>query len=126
MNQLEDSIKISVKTEYLEKESSPKDERFLFRYTITIVNLGEQTVKLERRQWSITDANGHESKVQGIGVVGETPTIEPDCAFRYSSGTVLETPLGVMQGHYLMSISSGEQFNATIPAFRLAIPGLLH
>ena len=126
MTELESSIKIEVKTEYIEEQSSPNDERYLFRYTITIINLGNEPVTLKTRHWSITDSNEHISEVQGAGVVGETPTIEPDTAYQYTSGTVLETPLGVMQGSYGMVTRDGEKFNAKIPPFRLATPGLLH
>ncbi|MEC4727270.1 Co2+/Mg2+ efflux protein ApaG [Shewanella sp. D64] len=126
MTELEASIKIEVKTEYIEEQSSPNDERYLFRYTITIINLGKEPVTLKTRHWSITDSNQHFSVVQGAGVVGETPTIAPDTAYQYTSGTVLETPLGVMQGSYGMLTESGEVFNATILPFRLSVPGLLH
>ncbi|QFU21538.1 Co2+/Mg2+ efflux protein ApaG [Shewanella eurypsychrophilus] len=126
MSELESSIKVDVKTEYIEEQSSPTEERYLFRYTITIINLGKQAVTLKSRHWCITDSNDHTSEVQGEGVVGETPTIEPDTAFQYTSGTVLETPLGVMQGTYTMMTDDGRQFNAIIPPFRLAVPGLLH
>ena len=126
MTEFENSIKINVKTEYIEEQSSPTDERYLFRYTITIINLGKEPVTLKTRHWSITDSNENISEVQGSGVVGETPTIEPDTAYEYTSGTVLETPLGVMQGSYGMLTKDGQTFNAKIPPFRLAIPGLLH
>ncbi|MFT5235389.1 MAG: ApaG protein [Shewanella sp.] len=126
MTELEASIKIEVKTEYIEEQSSPNDERYLFRYTITIINLGTEPVTLKTRHWSITDSNQHLSVVRGAGVVGETPTIDPDTAYQYSSGTVLETPLGVMQGSYGMITESGEAFDATISPFRLSVPGLIH
>jgi len=126
MTILKDSIKVEVKTEYIEDQSSPSEDRYLFKYTITIINLGEQSVTLKSRYWSITDANNHNSEVRGEGVVGETPTIEPDSAYQYTSGTVLETPIGIMQGCYTMITSEGESFKAEIPAFRLAMPGLLH
>ncbi|ACA85306.1 MULTISPECIES: Co2+/Mg2+ efflux protein ApaG [Shewanella] len=126
MTELETSIKIDVKTEYIEDQSSPNDERYLFRYTITIINLGKEPVTLKTRYWSITDSNQHLSVVQGAGVVGETPTIEPDTAYQYTSGTVLETPFGVMEGNYGMVTENGEMFKAKIPPFRLSIPGLLH
>ncbi|RTR34874.1 Co2+/Mg2+ efflux protein ApaG [Shewanella atlantica] len=126
MSAPEDSIKVEVKTEYIEDQSSPTEEKYLFRYTITIINLGEKAVTLKSRYWSITDANNNNSEVRGEGVVGETPTIEPDSAYQYTSGTVLETPLGIMQGSYTMLTGEGESFKAQIPPFRLAVPGLLH
>ncbi len=126
MSALETSIRVEVKTQYIEQQSSPEDDKYLFSYTITIINLGEQAAKLETRHWIITDANGNTSEVQGVGVVGETPTIPPNTAYQYTSGTVLDTPLGTMQGTYGMVTDTGERFQATIPAFRLAKPGLLH
>lgn len=126
MSALESSIKVEVKTEYVEEQSSAQEERYLFRYTVTIINLGEQAVTLKSRKWCITDSNDHKSEVQGAGVVGETPTIEPNTAYQYTSGTVLETPLGVMQGSYTLMTNEGELFDATIHPFRLSVPGLLH
>jgi ApaG protein len=126
MMELESSIKIEVKTEYIEEQSSPEEERYLFSYTITIVNLGEKAATLKSRMWSITDANGHHSEVQGAGVVGETPTIAPNTAYQYTSGTVCETPFAVMQGYYVMVSEEGTEFKARIAPFRLAAPGLIH
>ncbi|GIU45268.1 Co2+/Mg2+ efflux protein ApaG [Shewanella colwelliana] len=126
MTELESSIRIEVKTEYIEAQSSPEEERYLFSYTITIVNLGEKPATLKSRMWCITDANGHHSEVQGAGVVGETPTIAPNTAYQYTSGTVCETPFAVMQGHYIMISEDGTEFKAQIAPFRLAAPGLLH
>lgn len=126
MSALETSIKVEVKTEYIEQQSSPEDQKYLFSYTITIINLGEAPAKLETRHWIITDANGHTSEVKGAGVVGETPTIPPNTAYQYTSGTVLDTPLGIMHGSYGMLSDSGERFNVIIKPFRLATPGLLH
>ncbi|WOT04543.1 Co2+/Mg2+ efflux protein ApaG [Shewanella youngdeokensis] len=120
------SVQVAVTTEYLENQSSPAEDQYLFSYTITITNLGIEAVTLKSRHWCITDADGGTSEVQGAGVVGETPLIKPNDSYQYSSGTVLKTPLGVMQGHYAMQTNDGEEFNAPIPAFRLAVPGLLH
>lgn len=126
MTAMEACIKIEVETQYVEQQSEPSKNKYLFSYTVTIANLGNEPVTLNSRHWVITDANGHKSEVQGNGVVGETPTIEPNTAFQYSSGTVLETPFGVMEGCYQMTLPRGEPFEARIPTFRLAIPGLLH
>ncbi|MCL1037318.1 Co2+/Mg2+ efflux protein ApaG [Shewanella corallii] len=126
MTALEASIRIEVETEYIEQQSDPEQDKFLFSYTITIFNEGAAPAKLESRHWIITDANGRTSEVQGSGVVGETPTIDPNTSYQYTSGTVLETPLGVMEGSYDMLSSDGQVFKANIPAFRLAVPGLLH
>jgi ApaG protein len=119
-------IRIDVETAYLEDQSEPKDLRYVFAYTITIRNEGEKPARLLTRHWVITDANGKVQEVRGDGVVGEQPYLKPGQGFRYSSGAVLETPVGSMQGTYQMVADDGAQFDAPIPAFRLAIPGLLH
>ena len=98
----------------------------MFSYTITIRNEGEVPAKLLTRHWVITDANGRSQEVRGDGVVGEQPYLKPGQGFRYSSGAVLETPVGAMQGSYQMVADDGATFDAAIPAFRLAIPGMLH
>ncbi|QSX30689.1 Co2+/Mg2+ efflux protein ApaG [Shewanella cyperi] len=126
MTATDPAIKIEVDTEYLEQQSDPDEGKYVFSYTITIINLSDRAAKLETRHWVITDGNGHISEVQGAGVVGETPVIPPNTAYQYTSGTVLETPLGFMEGKYGMTSESGEPFDALIPAFRLAVPGLLH
>jgi ApaG protein len=119
-------IRIDVETAYLEDQSEPKDLRYVFAYTITIRNEGEKPARLLTRHWVITDANGKVQEVRGDGVVGEQPYLKPGQGFRYSSGAVLETPVGSMQGSYQMVADDGAQFDAPIPAFRLAIPGVLH
>ncbi len=126
MKELGSSIKIEVETEYIEEQSSADDDRYLFSYTITIINLGDKAATLKTRMWAITDANGHHSEIQGVGVVGETPTIKPNTAYRYTSGTVCETPFAVMQGFYMMETEDGIEFKAPIAPFRLAAPGLIH
>jgi ApaG protein len=120
--------KISVEAEsaYLEEQSDPGERRFVFAYTITIRNEGQVPAKLMTRHWVITDANGRVQEVRGDGVVGEQPYLKPGQGFRYSSGAVLETPVGSMQGSYQMMADDGATFDAAIPAFRLAMPGLLH
>ena len=124
MSQVESPIKIKVDTQYLEQQSDVADSKYLFSYTITIINLGDHNVTLKDRHWIITNADGERSEVKGPGVVGETPTIAPNTAYQYSSGTVMETPVGFMQGFYGMENQNGERFLATIPAFRLAVPGI--
>ncbi|MCL1076676.1 Co2+/Mg2+ efflux protein ApaG [Parashewanella spongiae] len=126
MTEVNTSIRVEVKTQYIEEQSSPKEEKYLFSYTITIVNLGKKPVKLMTRHWVITDGNGQKSEVQGEGVVGETPIIDPDTAYQYTSGTMLDSPLGFMEGYYGMVVDDSEPFHAVIPRFRLAVPGLLH
>jgi ApaG protein len=119
-------IRVEVDTSYLEDQSDPKERRFVFSYTITIRNEGSVPARLLTRHWIITDSNGKVQEVRGDGVVGEQPYLKPGQGFRYSSGAVLETPVGAMQGSYQMVSDDGEQFDAPIAAFRLAMPGLLH
>lgn len=119
-------IRVEVETAYLDEQSEPGEQRFVFAYTITIRNEGEVPARLLTRHWIITDANGKVQEVRGEGVVGEQPYLQPGQGFRYSSGAVLETPVGSMQGSYQMLADDGLHFDAPIPAFRLAVPGLLH
>jgi ApaG protein len=119
-------ISVLVETSYLEDQSAPQSQRFVFGYTITIRNDGDVPAKLLTRHWIITDAEGRQQEVRGEGVVGEQPRLKPGQGFRYSSGAVLQTPVGAMQGSYQMIGDDGLQFDAPIPPFRLAMPGLLH
>jgi ApaG protein len=126
MSTIEHKIRVEVETSYLEEQSDPKEHRYVFSYTITIRNDGSVPAKLLTRHWIITDANGKVQEVRGDGVVGEQPHLEPGQGFRYSSGAVIETPVGAMQGSYRMVGDDGLAFDAPIPPFRLAIPGVLH
>ena len=119
-------IKIQVATRYIDDQSEPDSDRYVFAYTITISNEGDVAAKLISRHWIITDANGKVQEVSGDGVVGEQPHLQPGEEFRYSSGAVLETPVGAMQGLYRMEADDGVNFDAPIAAFTLAVPGLLH
>ncbi|MFM2287172.1 MAG: hypothetical protein RL684_315 [Pseudomonadota bacterium] len=119
-------IDVSVETRYLEDQSDPAEGRYAFAYTITIHNGGRVPAKLLARHWLITDANGRVQEVRGEGVVGEQPHLRPGQGFRYSSGTVIDTPVGSMQGSYQMLADDGERFDAPIAAFRLAMPGVLN
>ena len=119
-------ISVNVDTRYLEDQSDPGESRYVFAYTITIRNRGTVPAKLLGRHWVITDANGKVQEVQGEGVVGEQPHILPGQQHRYSSGAVIETPVGTMEGSYGMRTDDGAQFRAEIPRFRLAVPGVLH
>lgn len=119
-------IPIQVETFYIEQQSDATADRYVFAYTITINNRSEQSVTLLRRYWSITDANGKHSEVYGDGVIGEQPTLAPGSSYSYTSGAVLETPVGTRQGHYEMRSQSGTDFNAEIPLFRLAVPRILN
>jgi ApaG protein len=122
----EPRIRVDVETAYIEEQSDPSDKRFVFSYTITIRNEGPTPARLLTRHWIITDANGKVQEVRGDGVVGEQPYLKPGQGFRYSSGAVIETPVGAMQGTYQMVADDGQQFDAPIAPFRLAIPGVLH
>jgi ApaG protein len=119
-------IRVDVETAYLEDQSEPRDRRFVFSYTITIRNEGDVAARLLTRHWIITDADGHVQEARGVGVVGEQPYLKPGQGFRYSSGAVIETPVGSMHGSYQLVDDAGARFDAPIPAFRLAIPGMLH
>ncbi|HKX59701.1 MAG TPA: Co2+/Mg2+ efflux protein ApaG [Steroidobacteraceae bacterium] len=122
----ENLISVAVDTRYLEDQSDPDEHRYVFAYTITIRNRGTVPAKLLGRHWLITDANGKVQEVRGEGVVGEQPHLMPGQGFRYTSGAVLETPVGSMQGSYRMLADNGVEFDAPIAAFTLAIPGKIH
>jgi ApaG protein len=126
MESSQHKIRVEVDTSYLADQSDPKDKRYVFSYTITIRNEGQVPARLLTRHWVITDSNGKVQEVRGEGVVGEQPYLKPGQGFRYSSGAVLETPVGAMQGSYQMVSDEGDHFDAPIAAFRLAMPGLLH
>ncbi|NOQ77295.1 MAG: Co2+/Mg2+ efflux protein ApaG [Methylococcaceae bacterium] len=119
-------ILVEVTPQYIESQSSPDSNRYIFAYTITITNVGITPAKLISRHWLITDSNGKTQEVKGTGVIGEQPHLKPGESFRYTSGAMIETPVGVMQGKYLMISDAGDQFKAPIPKFTLSIPRTLH
>ncbi|WP_224798137.1 Co2+/Mg2+ efflux protein ApaG [Idiomarina abyssalis] len=119
-------IEIDVKTQYLAAQSNPDAGQYVFSYTITITNESSQLVQLLAREWRITDADNKITRVAGDGVVGQQPKLEAGESFSYTSGTVLATPIGTMEGYYLMIDAQGEQFKTPIPSFRLAIPNIIH
>ncbi len=121
-----DSILIDVQTQYLDDQSRPDDNRYVFAYTITIRNEGAEPARLMSRHWIITDGNGFVQEVRGEGVVGEQPNLAPGEAFRYTSGAILETSVGTMRGTYEMVGDDGTKFEAEIPVFTLSIPRTLH
>jgi len=123
---LNDSITVTVESEYLDEQSVPEDNRFVFAYHIAITNEGDQAATLRTRHWFITDGNNEMQEVKGDGVVGEQPTIEAGETYRYSSGSVLATEVGSMRGYYVMEADDGTLFHATIPVFTLAIPRALN
>lgn len=111
---------------FIAEQSAPEKDRYVFAYTISITNEGEVSAKLLYRHWLITDANGKVQEVQGEGVIGEQPYLKPGETFRYTSGAILETPVGIMQGYYTMRSDEGDDFDAPIPQFTLSIPRVLH
>ncbi|WP_408646861.1 Co2+/Mg2+ efflux protein ApaG [Vibrio aphrogenes] len=120
------SITCQVHTRYIEEQSQPEKSRYIFAYTITIRNLSPHSIQLMSRRWLITDANGKQLTIEGEGVVGEQPVIGSMQEYTYTSGTALETPVGVMQGHYVMLNENSDEFITDIPPFRLAIPNILN
>ncbi len=120
------NISIHVDTAYLESQSIPENDQYVFSYTITIANTGTCAAKLLDRHWVITDSNGKIEEVRGEGVVGEQPNLQPGEAFRYTSGAVLETATGCMEGEYVMLSEDNKHFLAPIPPFTLAAPNKLH
>lgn len=123
---MSNNIQILVETDYIEDQSSSAEERFVFAYTITIENTGIVPTKLLSRHWVITDSNGKIEEIEGEGVIGEQPVIQPGEAFSYTSGAILETDVGMMHGSYQMIDEEGRPFDADIPAFVLAVPRTLH
>lgn len=119
-------IEIDVNTKYLDEHSRPEKEQYTFGYTITITNTSNQPVKLLRRHWIITDANNDVQEVHGQGVIGEQPLIAAGKSYRYSSGAVLKTEIGSMEGSYQMQNLDGSLFDAEIAVFSLHKPGVLH
>jgi ApaG protein len=120
------NIKVKVATTFVEGQSDASQNRFVFAYTVTIHNAGRVPAKLLTRHWIITDANGKVQEVRGEGVVGEQPHLKPGEGFQYTSGTMLETPVGTMRGSYQMVADDGTEFDAEIAAFTLSIPRVLH
>ncbi len=117
---------VEVETAYIHEQSIPEDSRFVFAYTISITNTGTVSARLLRRHWIITDANNRTQEVHGDGVVGEQPHLNPGQRFQYTSGAILETPVGCMEGTYDMIADDGMEFDSPIPAFNLATPNTLH
>ena len=116
-------ITVTVKPYYLEDQSAPDEQRFVWAYHVRIENNGRRTVQLRNRYWRITDSRGRIQEVRGAGVVGEQPVLRPGDSFEYTSGTPLPTPSGIMGGTYQMEASeTGERFDVTIPSFSLDSP----
>jgi len=120
------SISVAVQTRFIDDQSAPADNRYVFAYTIRIANTGSVAAKLLTRHWIITDANGKVQEVRGDGVVGEQPHLKPGEDFHYTSGAVLETAVGTMRGSYQMIADDGHRFDAPIAQFTLSIPRTVH
>ncbi|GEO83551.1 MULTISPECIES: Co2+/Mg2+ efflux protein ApaG [Alphaproteobacteria] len=118
-------IEVGVEPYYLEEQSDPEDSRYVWGYRIVIANHSSVAVRLMQRYWHITDQNGQVDEVTGPGVVGEQPHLRPGDTYEYSSGCPLDTPSGLMFGHYQMETDDGETFDVSIPAFSLDAPGML-
>jgi ApaG protein len=119
-------VNVSIETNYIPEHSNELEKRFVFSYTITITNNTQESVKLLTRYWLITDANEDTSTVAGEGVIGKQPIIPPSKSFVYTSGCVLKTPVGTMQGHYQMLTEQNKNIQVEIPVFRLALPNILN
>jgi ApaG protein len=117
-----EGIRVRVTAQYLEEESSPDDDRYVWAYTVDIVNEGSETVQLHARHWRITDATGRTDEVRGRGVVGQTPVMAPGASFRYTSSCPLATPSGIMVGTYRMTTPQGRSIDVAVPAFSLDSP----
>lgn len=119
-------IEVTAVAEYVAEQSRPEDNHYVFAYHVAIRNTGTAPAQLIARHWVITDGNGKVQEVHGQGVIGEQPTLAPGQSFRYTSGCVLETPVGTMQGRYHMLGDGTDRFEAEIPPFTLAMPRALH
>ena len=120
------SIEVEAEPAYIAVQSDPDENRYVFSYTITIRNTGDIAVRLLSRHWIITNANGEVQEVRGDGVVGDQPHLKPGEGYQYTSGSIMETPVGSMRGSYQMVTDDGTEFDATIPTFTLAVPGTLN
>jgi len=127
MNEYNDyRIDVTAKSHFVRDQSDPDENRYVFAYTVTIVNTGSVAAQLKSRHWIITNAQGQVQEVRGQGVVGEQPRLNPGESFRYTSAAMLETPVGTMHGSYQMIADDGTRFDAPIPAFSLAMPNIVH
>jgi ApaG protein len=117
---------VTVRTTYLADQSDIDNSQYVFSYTINITNTGNVAAQLISRHWVITDSNNKLQEVRGLGVVGEQPLLEPGASFEYTSGTMLNTPVGTMQGSYQFTAVDGTQFDVPISPFTLAMPRVLH
>lgn len=119
-------IQVAVDSRFVDDESQPEADHFVFAYTVTVRNEGRLPAQLVSRHWIITDSHGKVEDVRGDGVVGEQPWLQPGHGYRYSSGAILQTSVGTMHGSYQMRAEDGTLFEANIPAFVLSVPRTLH
>jgi len=119
-------VTVSARTAFIPEQSDVNAGRYVFAYTITVLNTGSVTAQLLSRHWIITDSNNHVQEVRGKGVVGEQPVLKPNESFEYTSGTAIATPVGTMRGSYQMRSEDGVEFDAPIPEFTLSMPRVLH
>ena len=120
------NIEIKVVTQYVEDQSEPREERFVFAYHIQITNVSGKTCQLMSRHWLINDGTGGVEEVRGEGVVGKQPRLEQGQTFSYTSGAILKTPVGTMHGEYEFIDEDGETFVVDIPMFSLSVPNIVH
>jgi len=125
-NDVDYNMNVTVDSQYIEAESNPEANRFVFAYTVKITNIGSIGAKLISRHWIITDANNRTQEVKGKGVIGEQPYLKPGESFEYTSGTMMETPVGSMHGSYQMVANDKHDFDAIIKPFTLALPKILN
>ena len=126
MSENTNKIHVEVSPAYIKEQSDPPNNHYVFSYTVTIRNDGDQPARLLARHWIITDGDGLVQEVRGDGVIGEQPYLQPGEGFQYTSGTFMNTPVGTMQGSYQMIADNGEKFDAEIPSFTLSVPNVLH
>lgn len=119
-------IEVSPEPSFLEQHSDPEQNRYVFAYTITLRNVGDVPARLLERHWMITHGDGRVEEVRGPGVVGDQPLLAPGESYTYSSGAVIPTPIGTMQGDYLFTTEQGKRFIVPIPRFTLSVPRVLH
>ena len=122
----DNDINVFVQSAFIPEQSNKLEKKFVFSYTINIKNNSQHSVQLLSRYWLISDANGDKSTVVGEGVVGKQPIIAPNKSFQYTSGCVLKTPVGTMEGHYQMINDKKQNLQVTIPVFRLALPNIVN
>ncbi|MDN3653615.1 Co2+/Mg2+ efflux protein ApaG [Thalassotalea ponticola] len=119
-------VSVSSQVDFIEDQSDSYQQRYVFSYTITIENNSDKTLQLISRSWLITDADGQKASVEGDGVVGQQPILHSGQRYRYTSGSVIKTPIGAMEGFYTMRDLDGNQYRVNIPCFSLAVPNIVN